>query len=319
MRADPVSRIQTRFLSPLVFELSRSDGIQAPGLPDMPAADRPPVAGGYGAKSLVVIRAGGSKPPVFCVHAQAGHLRLYYNLAQHLGEDRPLYGLQGVLSDESPGQAHCRFEDMARHYVREVREFQPRGPYLLLGECDGAELAYEMAQQLRALGEDVSMLAFVDSFGPGGPRRRWFAPKTAYRLVDTVRMVDFHLRTLSRLGGRAGWEYVTVRLARLLDRIATTIFGRRNPRSTELLRRQGFREALDAYLPVPYAGRVVLFRGARPPWGIEPTRNLGWGSLVGDLEVVELPCYFGTGLLEPTVGLLAQELDRAMNAARPSS
>ena len=173
-----------------------------------------------------------------------------------------------------------------------------------------------MAQQLRALGEDVSMLALVDSFGPGGPQRRWFAPKPAYRLVDTVRMVGFHLRTVCRLDGRARWDYVAVRVARVLHRSATTISGRRGMQSPELLRRRGFRDALDAYLPVPYAGRVVLFRGARLPWGIEPTRDLGWGSLIGDLEVVELPCYFGTALLEPTVGLLAQELDHAMDTAR---
>ena len=164
-------------------------------LPDMPPADIRHVTAGVGAKALVEIRAAGSKPPIFCLHAQTGHLRLYRNLVQHLDEDRPLYGLQGVLSDESMSQAQCRFEDMARHYIREVREFQPTGPYLLLGECDGAELAYEVAQQLRALGEDVSMLALVDSFGPAGPQRRWFAPKPAYRLVDTVRMVGFHLRT----------------------------------------------------------------------------------------------------------------------------
>ncbi|MGO9901865.1 MAG: thioesterase domain-containing protein [Solirubrobacteraceae bacterium] len=279
------------------------------------------MASGSGGESLVAIRAGGSKPPVFCLHAQAGHLRLYHNLAQHVDQDRPLFGLRGVLSDESPSQPYCRFEDMARRYVREVREFQPKGPYLLLGECDGAELAYEMAQQLRGLGENVSMLALVESFGPGGPRRRWFAPKMAYRLIDTMRMVGFHLRTLSRLDGRAGWDYVTVRLARLLDRIATAIFGSRGMQSTEPFRRRGFREALDAYLPAPYPGRVVLFRATKLPWGIESTRHLGWGSLVADLKVVELPCYFGTGLLEPTVGLLAQELDRALDgsAARPST
>lgn len=288
--------------------------------PDVPAADSQHVAGGSSARSLAAIRAAGSKPPVFCVHAQAGHLRLYDNLARHLDKDRPLYGLQAVLSNESPNRAHCRFEDMARQYVREVREFQPRGPYLLLGECDGAELAYEMAQQLLELGENVSMLALVDSFGPGGPQGRWFAPTAAYRLVDTVRMVGFHVRTLSRLDGRVGWDYVTVRLARLLHRIATTAFGRRGRRSPELLRRRGFREALDAYLAAPYSGRVVLFRGSKLPWGIEPTRHLGWGDLVTDLEVVKLPCYFGTSLLEPTVGLLANELDRVMDGsgARPS-
>ena len=285
----------------------------------MPAAERRQLPGESGMQSLVAIRAEGSKPPIFCLHAQAGHLRLYHNLAKRVAEDQPLYGLQGVLPDGSARQAHCRFEDMARHYVREVREFQPTGPYRLMGECDGAELAYETAQQLRALGEDVSMLALVDSFGPGGPGRRWFAPRVAYRLVDTVRMVGFHLHTLSRLGGRPAWDYTTARLSRLLDRLVTASFGRGRAPSTELIRRQGFREALGAYQPVPYAGRVVLFRGARLPWGIESTGDLGWGRLVGDLEVIELPCYFGTALLEPAVGLLAQQLQLAMETARPSS
>jgi thioesterase domain-containing protein len=284
-----------------------------------PEAASPHLAGDGGPRSLVAIRAAGTKPPVFCLHAQAGHLRLYHNLAQHIDEDRPLYGLQGVLLDESAGQAHSRFEDMARYYVRELREFQPAGPYALIGECDGAELAYETAQQLRALGEDVSILALVDSFGPGGPRRRWFAPAAVYRLVDTARMVGFHLHTLSGLRGRAAWDYMTVRLDRLLGRLARTVFGRRPAGSTETLRRRGFREALTEYEPVPYAGRVVLFSGARRPWGIESTRDLGWGSLVDDLEVVELPCYLGTALLEPAVSVLAHELERALDTGRQSS
>src|SRR5271155_2351514 len=98
-------------------------------LPDMPVADSEH-ADRSGAKSLVTIRAAGSKPPVFCLHAQAGHLRLYHNLAQYLDEDRPLYGLQGVLSDESLSQAHCRFEDMAWQYISEVRALKPKGPYV---------------------------------------------------------------------------------------------------------------------------------------------------------------------------------------------
>jgi thioesterase domain-containing protein len=264
----------------------------------------------------VAIRQGGTEPPIFCLHAQAGHLRLYHGLARYLDPNRPVYGVRGVLSNAGAGSAYRRFEDMAQQYVGEIQQVQPQGPYLLLGECDGAELAYETARQLCTSGDVETVLALVDSFGPGGPQRRWFASKATYRLVDSLRMVGFHLHALSRLDGRAARDYAMVRLARLQGRLVARIVGRRRAPSTELLRRQGFRDALAAYRPVPYGGRVLLFRGAKLPWGIERTPDLGWRSLVRDLDVVVLPCYFGTALLEPTVGLLARELERAMGTAR---
>ena len=258
--------------------------------------------------ALVAIRAAGSKPPVYCVHAQSGHLRLYHNLSRYLDADRPIYGIRGVLLNDSPTSAYRRFDDMARRYIQEIRALHPSGPYLLLGECDGAELAYEMAQQLRALGHDVSLLALVDSFAPSGPRLRWFATRATYRLADQLRMVGFHLSTLRALDRQSRVEYVKARLVRILDRAALTIPGRRRDTSTELIRRQGFRQALHDYEPAPYDGRVAIVHGSELPWGVERTADLGWRGLVGNLEVAELPGYFGTSLLEPTVRALADTL-----------
>jgi thioesterase domain-containing protein len=267
------------------------------------------------AKALVVIRGGGSKPPLFCVHAEAGHLRLYDNLARHLAHDRPLYGLRGVVSDDPPYAPYRQFEQMARRYAREIRELQPIGPYFVLGECDGGELAYEIAQQLRMLGQDLALLALVDSFGPGGPRLRRFAPKALYRLVDSMRMVGFHLRTVARLNPSSTRRYLTTRLSRVLARITMRWLALRGERSAEFSTQEAFRAAHRCYQASPYAGRVVLFRGAQLPWGIEPAHHLGWGDVASDLETAELPAYFGTTMLEPAVRELAQKLEHAMDVS----
>ena len=55
---------------------------------------------------------------------------------------------------------------MAREYIREMREVQPEGPYLLAGECVGGIVAYEMAQQLREQGLEVGLVALMDAARP---------------------------------------------------------------------------------------------------------------------------------------------------------
>lgn len=64
---------------------------------------------------------------------------------------------------------------MARHYIAEIRTVQPRGPYRIGGTCTGGLVAYEMAQQLTADGEEVD-LAIIESWHPDSYRVHWRRP-----------------------------------------------------------------------------------------------------------------------------------------------
>ncbi|MDH3444199.1 MAG: AMP-binding protein, partial [Deltaproteobacteria bacterium] len=119
------------------------------------------------ASSLVAIQPNGDKRPFFCVHELFGDIFCYMNLARHLGPDQPLYALQakGLDRAETPFSS---VEAMAAYYVKQIKTVQPEGPYALGGLSFGGIVAYEMAQQLRAKGEAVSMLALFDSHLPSG-------------------------------------------------------------------------------------------------------------------------------------------------------
>src|SRR2546430_5412021 len=70
--------------------------------------------------SLVSIQPKGTRPPIFFVHgAGGGNLWTYANLAPHLGPDQPVYGLEsrGMRGLEE----FTRIEDMAAHYIEEIR------------------------------------------------------------------------------------------------------------------------------------------------------------------------------------------------------
>lgn len=112
--------------------------------------------------SLVPIREGGSKPPLYLVHGGGLHVLFYQNLVKYLDEDQPIYALQakGLNDGEEPLD---RIEDMAAHYIGEVLEHNPSGPYNLAGYSLGGLIAWEMAKQLQEMGREVPVLALFDS------------------------------------------------------------------------------------------------------------------------------------------------------------
>ena len=114
---------------------------------------------------LIPIQPLGFKAPLFCMHAGAGNVLFYKDLAKNLGTDQPLYGLQarGLNGKE---QFHTCIEDMASYYIKEIRTVQPKGPYQLVGYCFGGIVAFEMAQQLTKQGEKISFLTTINGKAP---------------------------------------------------------------------------------------------------------------------------------------------------------
>ncbi|MEV5705534.1 amino acid adenylation domain-containing protein [Actinoallomurus sp. NPDC052274] len=132
---------------------------------------------------LLPLRAGGDRPPLFCVHPAVGVAWTYAGLLRHL-PGRPVYGLQarGIARDEElPGS----MEEMAADYVAVLRTVQPTGPYHLLGWSLGGLIAHAMAVRLRADGEQVALLALMDSYPLDG------APDADVPLPDLLRDLGF--------------------------------------------------------------------------------------------------------------------------------
>ncbi|MCU1643899.1 MAG: Dimodular nonribosomal peptide synthase [Nocardia sp.] len=101
-------------------------------------------------------------PPLFCVHPAIGLAWCFAGLLAHLPADRPVYGLQAphVSGDND----HSTIGDAAKNYVAHMKSVQPHGPYHLLGWSLGGLLAHEIAVQLQEAGEEVALLALMDSY-----------------------------------------------------------------------------------------------------------------------------------------------------------
>jgi aspartate racemase len=92
-----------------------------------------------------------------------GTVSCYFTLARQLGEDQPFYAFQGHgFVDEN--STLDSVEKMADHYLKEILEVQPEGPYRLGGWSMGGFIAYEIASKLKEAGHEVIQLVIIDSY-----------------------------------------------------------------------------------------------------------------------------------------------------------
>jgi amino acid adenylation domain-containing protein len=267
---------------------------------------------------LVAIQPAGSQPPVFFVHPAGGNIICYVALARHLGVEQPFYGLQarGLDGRDEP---FTRLEDMAAYYIDAVRRVQPNGPYLLGGWSLGGVIAYEMARQMRELGEEIALLALLDSPAPVRPLEESDEVKLLAGLAADLALPisEEHLRQLEpderllhlleqgRQQRLVPLDYDLAQARRLLHIYQTNV------------------RALSNYHPQPSAVRITLFRATESgadgfddeqPSNLQQT--LGWSALsTHPVDVHEVPGDHISMTTEPHVQSLAAKLKRSLTHA----
>lgn len=270
--------------------------------------------------SLVAIQPEGTRPPLFLVPGLGGNVVCYNRLARLLGTDQPVYGLQsrGLDGKEQPFE---RIEPMAAHYINEIRRVQPRGPYHLGGTCFGGLVAYEMAQQLRAQGEDVPFLMLLESWPPS---RYLF-------LFDKIRLYSSHLRFVISATKRNLQEIAAlsprVMLGALRKRLGVlgeiveqrdVYRGDRATMYVDAVSTANHRAYIH-YKPRPYVGRLLLVIASAREFRGPDTRRWWRGLAPSGYIQREIPVTSsGPLLISPHVEVLAEWMREALRHTESS-
>lgn len=281
--------------------------------------------------SLVAIQPGGSKPPLFCLHLALGHVLFYRDLAQRLGTDQPVYAFQPQGLDGTRPR-HTRIEEMAAHYIKEMRALQPEGPYYLGGSSFGGLIAFEMAQQLQVQGQKVGLLALFDTYAPGFPKLSPADRSLRYQVYSLLRRVDLHVGNLLLLEREAKLKYAREKAMLVRGRLKWSIKKRIKKVAARLARSNGNSvsgesphgmdvalQQLREYVPQIYPGHVTLFRASKQDPGSDNDQDLGWRKLAArGVEIHEIPGYHGSIVMEPRVRILAEQLQACLSQAHGS-
>ncbi len=252
---------------------------------------------------LVPIQPNGSKSPLFLCQG----VSLYQPLISHLGLDQPVYGL---IAEDGQGRPVYlnRIEELAAHYIEEIKTLQPKGPYLLGGLSFGGVIAFEVAQQLILQGEQVALLALFDSYLPGAQK---VLPIPIYKRLS------HHLNQFLQIGPSYFLEMFKRRMSISYGKIALKNDFFRIKNLEYLIRREAYNQGVKKYsinyVPQVYPDRVTLFKATDKDVTsiveVEVEPGLGWTKLAaGGLEIHEIPGDHHGILKEPNVQLLAEKL-----------
>jgi aspartate racemase len=276
----------------------------------------------------VPIQPEGSQPPIFCIHGGAGTILHLAPLARRLGTDQPFYGLQsrGLYGRSTPLET---VEEMAEHYLSEMREVHDGGPWRLAGYCFGTIVAFELANRLVAAGEEVELVAFFNGPSPAWIRKwKWYGNQPSWRERNPVpeqpnqqvarREEVSSLLAKIRKAIREPRRFVTGLkwyLRGPLTRLALAL-GRPLP---EQQREHFFFEvhakAERAYEPVPYSGEILVFYGE----GLYEDPALGWDGLAaGGIRSFGVPgVHDGNreAMMEPAVGFVSDRLEEYLSGS----
>ena len=119
--------------------------------------------------SLVPIRSDGARPPLYIISGIGGNVVRFHTLARYLDPEQPLYALQPPGIDGTVPYI-TNIEDMAAHYIREIRIVQPTGPYYLAGYSFGGLVAFHMGCELVKHSDQIALLALCTR--PNGTMKR---------------------------------------------------------------------------------------------------------------------------------------------------
>ena len=256
-------------------------------------------------RCIVRIKSGDPAQPLFLVHPAGGHVYNYLALAHTIATPHEIYGIESepISRQERPLLV---LEDMARYYNAQLRKLQPHGPYLIGGASFGGALAFEMAQQLVAAGEKLSLLFLLDTAGPEVvPKEELqdadvlaFTLRLAANIPDSLEdlkqlLPDEQIRYFLERGKKANKLFPAISL---------------NDAQQILLQSRTNLRAMGNYQPRPYPGRLAFFQAHEPDAWFNTTDTPWPGLALGGSVVHEVPGNHITMNFMPHVQVLGDKL-----------
>jgi thioesterase domain-containing protein len=225
-----------------------------------------------------------------------------------LGSDQPVYGLQ-VQLEEDPAIdfSDQQYRDTAAEYIRAIKTVQPKGPYNLIGQCQGAYIAFEMVRQLEADGEEVSFLGMLDAWTEENTRHRWrFMVYLALRPLQGL-MGRLFKRDTDPADSQLVWK-ASHHAAKQQDAVPTF--------TKETLFRKYF-PGKD-FVPPVCSAPITVFRLGDQPWYRKNDSTMGWGDRTrSGVKVRNISGHHLTILRQPFVQELASEMREVLAETGP--
>ena len=267
--------------------------------------------------SLVPLKPNGNKVPLFIVHGANHNVLIYKNLADNIDDDQPVYALQakGLSGEVEP---HKSVEEMASHYISEIKTINPEGPYSLGGFSFGGIIAFEMAKQLKAEGRKVKIVALFDSYVyPSYYYSNPLVKKTVSMFYNIAQLIFMGLNMFSsKKNFKRRKDLLKLKISGLYLRIK---YGREKQNQLQFNYSSKIDEmhalAFIRYNLTPQDIKVDLFRSTKDIYFAHDYKYLGWKKIaVGGIRKHIISGNHSEMFLSPAVDEVGSILQKVMNS-----
>jgi amino acid adenylation domain-containing protein len=245
----------------------------------------------------------GEQVPVYILSADI-YMR---ELTRALGVERPVFGLYPFEDGKLTYRESV--EEVARIYYRCLTNFDPNGPYILLGHSGQGFFALELARLLAREGKEVAFLGLLDTYPPGSTKR-----------VKWVDRMKIHLGNIQNENLIGVLSYIFQSLRRLVFRNMPALWSARSGKSLE--RKGAIQERVSdlarAYHPDVFTGGVTIFSAESRPWYIRWNPMDRWVDfLTGKVEIIATPGDHSSIFKPPHVAILAEKIAEILRTNAP--
>lgn len=268
-------------------------------------------------KSLVAVKPTGSKIPMYIVHGDGLSISNFHNLAEFVDHEQPVFSLQpvGLNGTDEPLE---NLAEIARHYVAEISEHNPDGPYALGGYSFGGYVAIEMKRQLEEMGKVVKLLAIFDTNAENVIYKQDWVKALPRRIKRQVPKFLFIAKSMfTHPGPTIAYQYTI--LSKKLTNLCYSLGIKDKPELTGInknidkINETHFR-AFRNYHLAPFSGTLHLFKAQSRSYYVDDFEYLGWTDYAqGGVKVYEAPGDHKTMFEQPNVSKLARLLQNALD------
>ena len=242
---------------------------------------------------LVPLQQGGDQLPLFFVPAGYGDLLAFQDIANALGADQPVYGLQPASAKQVKTIRQMSIYRLVSAYISEIKKVQPTGPYFLSGYSAGGIIVVELACELLRQGDQIGLLVIFDP------------PSHVPFWLDWFYAINYRVCLHTHLIGLIR----NVR-SRLIRRMFHTVLDEGLRTHTTVTRE---------HLVAPYPGRITHFRARLSQSSLVSLCPVGWFWRKTARDGVEVHWIPGThyGMLRgPGAGVVVDELADCLKRAK---
>ncbi len=268
-------------------------------------------------KTLIPIKPTGNKTPLYLVHGGGLGVLIFNNIVIYLDKEQPVYGLQALGIDglDEPLET---IEQMASYYISEILEQNPNGPYHIAGLSAGGLIAFEMAQQLKAMGKEVKVVGVFDFNLIDTEEIGSFKHKIGNIIINFFPITLFNIKSLFKYPERTIKYYIMcwkLRYVSMMRRLGYEQDEELDGLQLHLLNAiSKSNDAIKKYKLKPYDGEIDLFISKEKVYFQKDPDFMGWKPYAKKgINVHEVNGDHDDMILQPNNKFFAEVLQKVLD------